>query len=381
MVVTVSYYNQENPWAFTLFEYLHAYDQYKNKINDYSNLLDIKFTNDISQPGIHVIIISHPLEEIPDDLTMYDIILLDTADEPLVNFNDIMLDVLNTYPNSWIVSNSTTTNTHALHDRIIPTYGDWDTCLNWWLRPIYPQKFLMTQTPAEFKKNIVFINGSNRTWRDYFLRSMRKCGIDTVNNITQESTVVTTPFCSSTSSDEDIKFFNYLNEQYPFLAIKYHVDRYYNNLIPMKIDAANGYAQPGYFLLDEYLNYHCVVFPETDFKNNELPLTEKALKCFMVGVLPFPIGGANINSLYNSMGFRTVIELLPNDLEFDHILDHQERFKIATEAIEWLNQHTEVFSSTQAKEIIQSNKEQFFAARPVEKSIERLYNIIMDMHK
>jgi hypothetical protein len=85
--------------------------------------------------------------------------------------------------------------------------------------------------------------------------------------------------------------------------------------ITVGTDNKFGSVLPGYFILDEYFEYHCIVYPETTWQNDELTLTEKGMKCFYSECLPMPVGGSNINQLYNSLGYYTAWNLLPAKLQ------------------------------------------------------------------
>ena len=154
-------------------------------------------------------------------------------------------------------------------------------------------------------------------------------------------------------------------------------DHYYDLCPTIGIDGKFGKIAPGYFIMPEYFEYACVIFPESTWQNNELAITEKALKCFYTGSLPFPIGGANVNQLYNDIGFYTAWNLLPDNLkQFDQITDHVTRYQQAVVAVDWLNSNYAVFKSDQARSLINQNQYNFLICACDNISIKQLHDLI-----
>jgi hypothetical protein len=181
---------------------------------------------------------------------------------------------------------------------------------------------------------------------------------------------------SQWESVEDTKFRDWVNFQYQDASIP-EPDQYYNKRVTFGIDGKFGNIAPGYFVLPEYFEYACVVFPEATWQNNELAITEKAIKCFYAGSLPFPIGGANVNQLYNDIGFYTAWNLLPDELKlFDQTADHILRYQQAVDAINWLDTNRSVFERQQFKDMTNQNRSKFLTCDCDYISVSRLYNII-----
>ena len=136
----------------------------------------------------------------------------------------------------------------------------------------------------------------------------------------------------------------------------------------------------GYFVLPEYFEYRCVVFPESSWLNSEANLTEKTLKCFYAGAMPFPIGGANANQLINQIGYYTAWNLLPDNLKkFDSIKDHRKRYQGAINALKWLADHSEVFDSINSQQMLQENRINFFDCIS-ERQCVKMLNQVLERH-
>jgi hypothetical protein len=162
-------------------------------------------------------------------------------------------------------------------------------------------------------------------------------------------------------SPEDEEFYLWCNYLYRHKAITDIDLSYYDKSVAVGVDNKFGAIAPGYFMLPEYYTHKCVVFPETTWQNNELCLTEKSLKCFAAKCLPLPVGGANLNALYNELGFKTAWNLLPPELAaYDSILDHKKRYQLLVKAIAWLNKEKTIFDNID--HILQDNFAQFYNA-------------------
>jgi hypothetical protein len=158
-------------------------------------------------------------------------------------------------------------------------------------------------------------------------------------------------------SAEDRIFCEFVNSRY---TASRSANWYYRNKVYIGVDKKFGSIPPGYFLIDEYYNNKVIVFPETSWTNNELSITEKSLKCFMARCLPMPIAGANVNKLYNNIGYKTAWNLLPAELQaFDAVLDHATRYQGLATAVAWLHDNSQTFESEDYKQMVQQNHTNF----------------------
>jgi hypothetical protein len=180
-------------------------------------------------------------------------------------------------------------------------------------------------------------------------------------------------------STEDTQFRNWVNEKYQDISTP-QPDHYSVSSTTIGIDGKFGQVSPGFFIMPEYFEYSCVIFPESTWQNNELAITEKAVKCFYAGSLPFPIGGSNINQLYNDLGFYTAWNLLPDALkQFDQITDHAVRYQQAIIAIDWLNSNRSVFTDDQFESMINQNRFNFLTCKCDNTSVKKLHNIVQTL--
>jgi hypothetical protein len=93
-----------------------------------------------------------------------------------------------------------------------------------------------------------------------------------------------------------------------------------------------------------------------------MAITEKSLKCFFAGALPWPVGGANLNQLYKQSGFFTAWNLLPPELQlFDGVLDHRERYRQQILAIQWLSANLDQIDQESTHKMIASNRNNLYS--------------------
>lgn len=164
-----------------------------------------------------------------------------------------------------------------------------------------------------------------------------------------------------------------MNETY---NISRNIDTdYYNNSVECGINVKFGNIPPGYFLTDEYNQYKVIAFPESTWINDELSITEKSLKCFIFGNLPFPVGGRYLNTLYNRLGFITSWNFLPESLkEFDFIESHIERYDLMIESLKWLEKN--ISNSKKFQYAIEKNRRNLYSRKFSSIGVKRFIEVI-----
>jgi len=338
--------------------------------------LDIKIQNSINKNAdLNIFFTSMPTKYINTD--QYDIVLYSNAGEPVGTATEVIKKNISN-SNTYFIANSFLTKDHPLYNKVICWPDPFCQTRTYWTQYFYKYYFNNNDnTRREQQKNkIAYINGQNRTVRHNFFKHLTKiknidCFGSYGNNLynTNISFFESTEDCFFRQELEVEEIFNvFCNTKYT-----YHDDKTYHG-----IDGKFGTIPPGYEILEEYYKYACIVFPESSWQNNELAITEKALKCFYTRCLPFPIAGAYVNSLYNEQGFYTAYNLLPKEYqEFDSELDHSKRHKLALESLKYLNNNLELFETDEFKEYVNHNQVSFHTKDVELSGIERLYNIIV----
>lgn len=285
------------------------------------------------------------------------------------------------HENTYLICNSLT-DTNTISPKLIWHPDAIMICRDCWTRGFYPQLYdNLKNRNLERITDLIFINGRNDTWRHYFIELLKNQKVPMEYHQKINPGLCKTLDCQW-ESIEDTAFREFVNSLYTNLSERDSIpgENYRSNAVSIGADSKFGTIDPGFFILPEYFTYSCVIFPESSWQNNELCLTEKSLKCFYAGSLPFPIGGANLNKKYESIGFFTAWHLLPEDLKyFDGIENHQERYHAAVQSIRWLSENKKVFSSENFDFLVQKNKENFLMSAVDRASIEKFDRLLFSL--
>jgi hypothetical protein len=319
---------------------------------DYKSDIDITFEKNY-QPGCLNIWFDTMPDSIDDRSLEFDVIFLCNTGEP-TSVSTPSICQMSTLDKVYLCADGYVSKNHILYDKIVWHPHDPLKCNNYFFRPFYPQFYtLNNRQNKHHKKGMAGINGSNRTWRHYFWNLLKtKIPDFPVRNNFSNVSKTTDSFWES---EHDTIFRDFVNNLYNNDNSSSN-RQYYDDSIAIGINQKFGKIPPGYFFLDMYFEKQCIIFPETTWQNNELCLTEKGLKCFSTRTLPFPIGGSNINHLYNELGFYTAWNLLPVEHQmYDTIEDHQQRYLAQINAISWLWDNQAVLETNLAKDLIEKN--------------------------
>jgi hypothetical protein len=361
-------------YGIQIFDALYAFLQ---SLNSGNYCAPIKITIDAPyQAGdLNILYDNIPVNFSAQNLVKYDFIFFCNSIEPLQVATKTMADLLD-QNNVYLLTNSYLTESHPLFHKVIWFPTNLTTCRDLWTRHFYPQYYENIKNRSiDRKEKLIAINGSVRTNRHYFFTLLQQ-HVPDISRWSQIGTTVHKLNDAQWESTEDTQFKNWVNEKYQDTSIP-QPDQYHDSSPTIGIDGKFGNIPTGYFIMPEYFEYSCVIFPETNWQNNELAVTEKALKCFYAGSLPFPVGGSNINQLYNDLGFYTAWNLLPDTLkDFDQVTDHAVRYQLAVVAVNWLNSNRSVFNSNQFKSLIDQNRSNFLNCACEYNSIKRLHDLI-----
>ena len=358
-----------------IFDTLYAFLQSLNSDN-YRAPIEITVNAPYQFNDLNILYDNLPINCLEYDLAKYDFVFFCNNVESLQVATKTMCDYID-QNNVYLLTNSYLTKSHPLYHKVIWFPINIMMCRDYWTRHFYPQYHENIKNRSiDRKEELIAINGSVRTNRHHFFNLLRH-QIPSILQLSQIGTTIHKLNDALWESAEDAQFRNWANEKYQDISIP-QPDQYYDSSPTIGIDGKFGSIPPGYFVMPEYFEYSCVIFPESAWQNNELAITEKALKCFYAGSLPFPIGGSNLNQLYNDIGFYTAWNLLPDTFkDFDQIADHAVRYQQAVAAIEWLNSNRSIFKSDWAISIIDQNRSNFLTCVCDNISVKQLYNLIM----
>jgi hypothetical protein len=366
---------QWHEWQF--LDNLSAYQQSLNLDYNAKYKIQVSYSFDCLA-DINVCVLYMPEQYSEDDTNKYDLIIITNDHEPLKVGTPFMKQFLSSKENIFMVANSCLNSTHQLYDRVIPDVGNMTRCNMYWTNGFYPQSYEnLANEKLPRTKDLIYINGRNDSWRHHLVNLLEQSGsqIPVKSTLTKE---ILKTLDSQFEFREDTEFRQQVNNLYSALdKIDAEKEKYYSRSITVGIDKKFGLVAPGNFILPEYFEYRCVIFPESTWQNDELCLTEKICKCLYSESLPWPIGGSNINKLYNEIGFYTAWNVLPDHLKaFDGIKNHSERYQALAHAIIWLEKNPEILSSQEVKSMLKQNKENFLLGRHTLQRVQKFAKII-----
>lgn len=345
--------------SLKLFDFYYAYRQYLNASNNYQADVKITFSDvDSHRPGcINIGWFYMPDQDIVPSADKFDLVFFDNGHHHLELCTETIFKNLCQHDNCYLVSGAYLDPSHKFFKKII-YFPIVMYTRDYMIRPFYPQFYDLHNRVYDPKKQIVLINGTNRGNRQYLMDLLNNIKND---NLTIRSTLGGSDHLQSSffESDLDTQFREFVQSRRRSNKIT-HVP-YYEESPVVGIDQRYGLVPPGYFFIDEYYEYHSVIFPETSWLNNELMITEKMFKCCISGAIPWPVAGARINEFYNKLGYQTACNLLPEMLQYDQEQDHVKRYKQTAEAVAWSLSHPEIWNSDLAQDIRENNRKQFFS--------------------
>jgi len=354
-----------------MFDGLYAYLKSKN-----TNIKLVITESFDPTADVNIFYTSMPAERV--DVDKFDIVLLSNAGEATNIATDVIRDQLSN-KNTYLITNAFLDKSHKLYNKVLCWPDAFTQTKNYWCLPFYNFYFEnnINKTECSRKNTVAQIQGANRTVRHNFFKSLKD--MKSINNIGKlDNTLInTTP--GYFESNEDEKFRKELEKLHPEVYDTFNNEDYvyYEEVECHGIDGQFGRIPPGYKVLKEYFETSCVVYPETSWKNSELAITEKGLKCFYAECLPFPIGGAYTNKIYNDLGFYTAYNLLPETLQkFDSELDHFKRHSMALKGLRYLCNNLDIFGSKEFKQYTTSNKINFHTKSVEFNGIEKLHEVL-----
>lgn len=364
-----------------IFDYFYAYMQSKNRNNNYKVDIDIKIGQNLyhDPEAINIGFFSMPHQTIQPD--QFDLVIVDANHHHLEVCTQPMYDVFVAHDNCYMISGSYVDVDYPRADRII-FYPYIVMTRDIYTRPYYPQYYELERQIDQPRKNMIYINGQNRSNRQFMMDLIEKTakGHITVRKNTYQ--ICSKLIDSFFETQQDQVFRDYVNS---YCYVENNIDQltqgYYDSSIPTGVDGKFGAIAPGYFILDEYWQYQCVIFPESTWLNDEAFITEKFIKPLITRAIPWPVGGANIDLLYNKMGFMTAWNLLPESLQaYNYEKDHLRRYNMCAEAMAWLADHPEILFGDQAQHIIKHNYD-FFFTNTLEDQVPKQLENILDKYK
>lgn len=348
-----------NPgWGHQIVDCGYAYLQSQH--TDYHSSTLYQISDDYDQSATNVLCEYFPNSINDGDVDRYDLILFCNGVESSAVATACMIDIVRSTPHAYVIANTYMSDDHPWRDRFIWFPGYTMECRNVWSKHFYPH-FFENHRLRELTRDqsIIYINGKNTSWRYHFQTLLAQTCPDihqrnTIDSYTNET------LQSFTESEQDREFRTWVNHQYRHSISNSSDNDYYRQSPGIGINHKFGTVSLGFQILPEYYQYQCVVFPETQWQNDELAITEKSLKCFYAGSWAWPVGGRYLNHLYRELGYYTAWNLLPTELQsFDLEPDHRVRYQQQVLALKWLSQNLNCMENESALMMLQSNQFNF----------------------
>lgn len=370
------------PSGLTIFDKLYAYRQSLDP--NFQSDIEIEFNDCYSPDALNILFVNMPHDvvqlEHEEQRNKVDLTVLDNSSEPISNTNTpLLVDRLDHgHTRTLIQTNSVFAGEKTHLNKNIITWMD---CVE-----IFRDNFARSISPLYYLPHeqhtrngtVCYINGDNRSNRHHFATLLHRLDPDIhyVNKISGAGEIRALHDCSSVIEDSyDTEFRKFVNREYS--AQSDLPSRYWS--VDIGAGGKLGKLNIGFFPLPEYFEHSVVAFPECPWVNSEIEITEKALKCFYYGCLPFPVAGAQTNALYEHFGFRTAWHLLPEELKtFDEELDHRKRYKQAADALIWLSRNPQVLTSDLFYHLVEHNQLAIGQFRSEKDSIKKINNFIED---
>ena len=360
-----------------VFDYFVAEYQWRS---DYNATPDIVY-GEPEADAVNIAFVSMP-EHVDSALTSADIILLDNIDEPFGRGTQALYDIFETYPNSYLSCNSYLAPDHVYFDkvnsRIINTMIAWTYHRRFYTEPAFPSSLEFRSQPTD-PASMVWINGKNRSWREYLSQLIaQQIPMLSQHNVIHNQTVTLTAYCWY-EDIHDTKFRQWCNQTYANDLVNLVPPDTRWPALPSGVTGRHGQIEWQDRFVDAIRHNAVIVFPETTWQNNVLAMNEKCLKCFLHLRWAMPFGGANMHLMLEQLGFTTARSLLPRELQaFDQELDHLKRWQAQCEAIKWLQQNSQIFHTTMARQMLQENQSRCIMLSS--SAGAQLYSIIEQCH-
>lgn len=357
---------------------LIGYDQFFNRKSNYQNNLNfvIEDTQCNDSNFIKIAYLDMPDNTDIVDTDEFDLVLLNNEFHAVEVGTPALAKMLEA-DNAYLLSGSNFDKQHFLYNKTLPFNHIYWAMLEYYINPWHAQYYeAKSNLPKE--KDIVFINGQNRSLRQYLHDCIESRVQNKITFHNNKWTKIVQTKDSFFESDHDAVFRDFVNEKY---NVDYTIGHdFYNNNVNIGLNARRGVVPVGFYFIDEYFTHRCVVFPESCWINHEHFMSEKILKCFIAKSLPFPVAGAGIHQRYNDFGFYTAWNLLPDTLKYlDKELDHCKRYNMIADAILWLQENNHVLQSETAQQMIQSNACKCMEPHDhTRQTVAKLYRLIED---
>ena len=203
-----------NDYSYVLIDIFYSYLQYLNISNQYE-ISVVKDKSDNLQ-SLKVYLLDFFQVSKAFDPKNYDIVFITNAAEPLNVFDNKLLYLLD-FENCYAIVGSFVDQEHLFARKLISLPSDWINCRPWYSNSCYFTSFYTIKNNDKDLYNISFINGKNRSVRNYFLNTVKESCDKIINN----NPIVTETQLGGIFSDSyDRIFIEQCNKKYKIAVVK-----------------------------------------------------------------------------------------------------------------------------------------------------------------
>jgi len=356
------FYKGNEPFPTQMWDYYYVYKQHlafptKPELDfTFNDINDNNIT--INQMEISAINVLHMqfdsiFPDIDECIHMYDLVLIDNHLESISVSSDETKRLVNTYDNVFLIAGSILNLDHVLYDKVI-TFD-----LYWEINKENYTSFKLITSHSDGKNNnrngLVYIGGEMRSYRKYIFDLLENVNIIKKQRYSQ---VV----CTDDVYYDDYTqiFVDKCNELYNVSGIVPPYSPLYKEIYIGIKGRQQGECNVGAILLPEYTMAKCIIYPESSFTNNEFHFTEKTWKCVTSKTHWVMFAGRGSYSIMREYGIRSILELIPNGIQFDDIACHEQRYHEIVKSIHYVNENLHIFDLPEANNILTENYESFY---------------------
>lgn len=328
------------------FDYFYSYLQYLDVTQNYKFSFNSQDTVDFT-----ILLSNCPVnrKDVPDYVAlakMYDLIMISNQVENTAVLHPCADSTVN-IDNIHYLLGSFLHRQHRYAKKAHCMPQDSINCKFWFHDPLFYMSF---QKKIRFNRSpgIFFISGENRTVRQYFAEKI----LPTAKTVYWNSKKIfkTEYYHAEDKPTED--FIDWCNNKYK--TVDYEFNPLYD-FISVGIDQQQKISQ-GYQFVAPYHNHSLIVYPESNFYNYELHLTEKTSKCILNANHFLFFSGCKSFEILRTHGIRSIAELTPDRMnDFDDYEDPFIRIDKIKQICNYVNDNPSIFSSNESINMLKDN--------------------------
>jgi len=372
--MNINVYNLESPniIATNIWKYFYATHQYRESPNKPKFNISFNDGTVLTNDGVSILhvgfsAIKHITKE---HINSYDVVIIDNNVDHVQVHDELIYRYITEYDHVYFLVGGFVSKEYDNSSKIITYPADWIDCIQLYTDPMCFTRYSINISGD--KHGIVFIGGALRSWRKYIIDNLPQ-GI----KIHQKSSEIAGTKHIIGGTKYDSPFIDMCNKTYGVCETITPNNEFYEHITLGLEHLPTGGVRLGYHALPMYSDAQCIVFPEACFVNHHVFPTEKVWKCVASKTHWVMFSGSESYSIMRDYGIRSILELTPFGIEFDHIDDHAHRFETQMKSIQYLVDHQSIFETSDAKSILNDNYQSFYNNHKIVTQLSDAIDIII----